>query len=289
MPRGYRRVLLAAFGWLALVGADQPPISSQKRASTPVEQQRGPGTKQATETTAGAIRETLQPAEKDRGCQNGKKDRNSDLCAQWTAADAASDASQYALWSLLVSGVGTGLLIWTLWETRANARRELRAYISVKMEETNLTEVKDVGFRFDQNGLAHNGGSTPAYDCVNYAHLLVASHEVAALQLAKPLPISSVALNGGSVIHSGEDLPVEFRRNRMIPLDQIDSILNGKSNLYMYGVSSYRDAFGVRRRTDYCFMLSSESFRDIYVNRLKKSGERYLVKWTIADFHNSAT
>jgi hypothetical protein len=65
--------------------------------------------------------------------------------------------------------IGTGLLLWTLSETRATARRELRAYVSViphsiELKATNIFEV---------HLKLHNGGSTPAHEVIHYGHVQV--------------------------------------------------------------------------------------------------------------------
>lgn len=121
----------------------------------------------AAETIASAISNAREMHEPDRGCDQGNDNRSSDLCAQWKSADAAKDAARYAFWTLLTSAIGTGLLLWTLWETRATSRRELRAYIS--LDHSSVAK----GVVDDENGSQKvtelilqiswkNSGNTPA-------------------------------------------------------------------------------------------------------------------------------
>lgn len=270
-----------------LVATASAPAPKQSNRS--VEQQRGYDAQEAANTIASAIGNTVQPVAKDEGCKDRDDKRDSELCAQWKAADAARDAATFAFWTLLVSAVGTGLLVWTLWETRANARRELRAYVSVKVLETGIEIIPGKEVRFTQQAVAHNGGATPAYDFVSFGHIIAAAPQTAAQKLAKPLPIQDEALAGGFVIHAGDEMPLAFDSRTSLPLDSIDAILNGHASLYLYGTLSYLDTFNVRRRTDYCLVLDSKPFRDSYLESMGAPETRIEVVWKTARFHNTAT
>jgi hypothetical protein len=106
MRRGYRYIILAAFGWLTL--AASPP-----RNGTQGEQAKPQST---IAETLRELNSTLQNANKpDEGakpCAKGEDNRNSDLCAQWKAADAAADGVDWtrrSFW-LGVAGLCVGLL-----------------------------------------------------------------------------------------------------------------------------------------------------------------------------------
>lgn len=285
MPRSYRSIVLAVVGWINLVGAGQPPENPKGPENTIAANKID----DAANSVASAIREAAKPAEKDGGCTQGHDKRESDLCAQWKAADAARDAAEYGFWALFVSTVGTVLLVWTLWETRANARRELRAYVSVKVNGTSMTIIPGKGIAFAPDALTHNGGSTPAYDIVSFANVIALPPEAASRYLARSLPIEQKALSGGSVLHAGSDLPVEFKLKIMIPMNEIDEVLNGQRSLYIYGTTAYLDTFNVRRRTDFCFTLGPDRFRESYIATQVEMNQPIEVIWTIAAFHNTAT
>jgi hypothetical protein len=104
MLRGYRGIVVALAG-LILIGAGEPPKQGarpgQGNASAPVAKQAQPAPLPAISTPA--------PAPPDPGCERGKDDRQSDLCAQWKAADSAKDAAHWAWLQLLA--VPFGLII----------------------------------------------------------------------------------------------------------------------------------------------------------------------------------
>ncbi len=133
----------------------------------------------------------------------------SELCAQWKAADASEQSARYALWALIVSAIGTVLLVWTLAETRATSRRELRAYVSVKVRAVQAGIIEGRGLNVTFDTVSHNGGQTPAYDCVHFGTIAICRPEDAKSNLSAVKPIDANEIHGGAVIHSGEDFPVE--------------------------------------------------------------------------------
>jgi hypothetical protein len=275
MRRSFHAFGYAALGWLSLCAASN--IASQER---PIISHNRP---------ARSIADISRSPVPYAACDNNDRKRTSELCAAWVSADASREAARYAFWSLVVGSIGTALLIWTLWETRANARRELRAYVSARVATTEINVISNGGFNFKPDGVLNNGGSTPAYNCVSFANVIAATYEDAKAYLKKPLPIEDKALLGGAVIHSGQDFPTEFNRVTTIPMVEIDEVLNGKRSLFLYGVCSYVDTFKVRRRTDFCFMLLSEDFRSAYLNSSENGEKPFPINWKVANFHNTAT
>lgn len=128
MPRSYRSLILAIAG-LALAAGSPPKQAEQSK--------QGKSASKAEQSLPPA--DPHKPVEKDRGCEKGADQRDSDLCAQWKAADAAKDAADYAWWTVLLSAASAMLLIWTLWETRRTSRRELRAYLHVTQYTVDVT------------------------------------------------------------------------------------------------------------------------------------------------------
>lgn len=87
-------------------------------ASSPPQQQRGQPQRQSEQAIANALERIAAAAERDNeaaaytaDCQQGRDNRRSDLCAQWKAADAASEAAGWAGWTwwLGLGGVAIGL------------------------------------------------------------------------------------------------------------------------------------------------------------------------------------
>lgn len=105
MPRGYRCIILALVGWLVL-------------AASPPQQQRSQPQPHADQAIANALNRIATAAERNdepasytADCEQGRDNRRSDLCAQWKAADSASEAAAWAGWTwwLGLGGVGIGI------------------------------------------------------------------------------------------------------------------------------------------------------------------------------------
>lgn len=112
-------------------------------------------------------------------CNPDEERRDSDLCAQWRAADAARDTAFYSKWQLivgLVSAVGIiaalGLTIWTnrlVVRSVQVAQGTERAYLSFKPPEKFL-EGSGSGWAFKMH--LENVGATPARTLETYVNML---------------------------------------------------------------------------------------------------------------------
>jgi hypothetical protein len=174
MPRGYRCVILAAFGWLILAaapGKDRQPQPDNASASR--EAQSG------FDKIATAIKEADKPPKPDAGCDPGKEDRHSDLCAQWKAADAASNSFWAGVTGLVIGGftlLAAGFAAWyarKAWqETKRGAdATELAAGETKRIGEAQTRcylSLDSCSIRFDDEGRAYvkievtNHGGSPA-------------------------------------------------------------------------------------------------------------------------------
>lgn len=242
-----------------------------------------------TASSPRAMAQTARAISEDVGCPDGKMRRSSSLCADWQSADAAHEASTWAARSFWASLVGTALLIWTLWETRSNARREMRAYVSVKILGMEIMQDRSGAATFALRIMAHNGGATPAYDCTHFGFISPMTPAQAQQMLNKIMPIDKDAQSGGSVIHSNEDFPVLMRNRITLPPSALAELNSGALTLYAFGVASYRDVFGHRRRTDFCHYLPPDSFAASFEAVNAKPGEELPVEWIVAPFHNTAS
>ena len=102
---GIYRSVVAAIAGLILVGASSPSpsaINAKESNGAEAKQQKPPQANLVSPIPA-------KTQSQDNGCEQGQDKRNSDLCAQWKAADAAADAAQWA-WIQLI-GAGIGLLL----------------------------------------------------------------------------------------------------------------------------------------------------------------------------------
>ena len=150
--------IIAALAGLVLFGASPPSKTNDTTQASGASGQL----KQAENSITSSISRAAKANEIDGGCQQQQDKRDSDLCAQWKAADAARDAADFAYWTLLISTIGTALLIWTLWETRETSRRELRAYLT--FGNWQITHF-DVEQKLTFGLCLENKGQTPAFSC----------------------------------------------------------------------------------------------------------------------------
>lgn len=272
MPRGNRSVLAAIAG-LTLLGAGEPP----KKADQAQQSEAAAQAQKAADTIASAISKAAEPSEKDVGCEDRGDKRNSDLCAQWKAADAARDAANYALWTLLLSVTGTGLLVWTLWETRMTARRELRAYVSVQPlglginPETGYTQAEIV---------MKNGGNTPAYNVEHGGIVFIGDQADAEHEAMKP-GRKEIGRASPFTLQIGHELNGILPSANPLSKDDLAAIHSGDKTLFLFGFARYEDTFGVKRMTRFCFEV-----KDISAPSLDGESD---MKWSTAPFHNDST
>jgi hypothetical protein len=112
----YRCIIVAAFG-LVLIGTGEPPKQAAKPEQTKAvkpEPQRSPTV--ATNTTKPV--EAIKRAKQQEPCGPRRYRGDDDLCAQWKAADSASDAAQWAWWQTVFSALGIVGLLLSLYYTR---------------------------------------------------------------------------------------------------------------------------------------------------------------------------
>ena len=103
MPGSYRCIVLAAVGWLILAAQTPGQPAGQRQA-------------EASSQIADSLRRSeTAPQKPDEApapnlpCEEGEDDRQSGLCAQWKAADAARDSANAVFWFGMVGAV-IGLL-----------------------------------------------------------------------------------------------------------------------------------------------------------------------------------
>ena len=137
MPRGYRSIIAAAFGWLALAGASPPQQQSQHANSA-----ANPNPPTPPDAPYSAYSKRNSDA-----CYEAQNHDSADLCAQWRAAIAAEKTAELAKWGNIIGAVGAVLsflsvvlVLFALGQGRAanrltmgeNARNTLRALTGAK-------------------------------------------------------------------------------------------------------------------------------------------------------------
>ncbi len=271
MPKSYQYFIIAVFGWLILTAANEPSQATDKEKQQRIDQQHQANQQRAADNIADAIRETISAPEKDRGCSKAKENRNSDLCAQWKAADAARAAAEYSFFALIISAIGTGLLIWTFAETRGAARRGSRAYMMQGYSKTIPIETSAGRvWKFETEYI--NCGETPAYAVKPYAVLFFRD---------SPFPEDFTPMLLGTLDEIGA---VGKGRNcfantdAALPVSAVPSIVNGSAFAILYGGCYYKDVFGRDRETKVTNYISITSAGD----------GTYNIIFRPTNFHNSA-
>lgn len=163
MPRGYRYVIVAAFGWLALTGQHPKPTADPKQTRA---QESIANSLSNIATTNNELAERAKRPVERQPCGPGNYKSNDDLCAQWKAADAAADATWWAQWGTWLSGVSLFAVAIAIYLTiesnniaRETAKRQLRAYLAFTHTSlvTDHTLSPDGSIMF----LLKNFGQTP--------------------------------------------------------------------------------------------------------------------------------
>ena len=260
MVRAYQGIMLAIAG-LILIGAGEPPKTGNQSQDV----QTAAKIEKAGNSIASAIIQAGKPLEKDGGCEDRKDNRNSDLCAQWKAADSAAEAAQYSLWTLLISAIGTGLLVWTLWETRQTSRRELRAYLSIEPFGVNEAE----------NGLSRvpfemiNNGQTPAYDLRLCGDFLIVEGDPKEFN-----PYTSGRLSDKTA-DTDHTLGANTKRfsyayiNSETYRPHLDKIARKEAAIIHYGYVNYTDIFKKSHRTSFAFYHWGDELSDVESKRCR--------------------
>lgn len=212
-------------------------------------------------------------------CQQPTDKDQADLCQQWRMAQMAEQ--QVALINnqifltigevaLLIATLGFS--IFTALRTDKTSRRQLRAYVSVNPGEI-IQQDNDKNIRFEFQPIFQNVGQTPAYDLWYKSHAGVFSF---------PLPADFAFDCPHSPWRSSMTLGSQQWRAGFIGVDQMLSDseiaeLKGPNNkkLMAYGTVYYRDTFGKKHQTNFCFCAVW--------------GSAGIPVWISADRHNDAT
>lgn len=219
---------------------------------------------------------------------DGSERENRDLAAQ-------ESMSVWAFWLLIASIVGTtatiigtGLLVWTLQETRQTSRRQLRAYLSFGQLDISIRPSVKIakGLHISVETIVINGGSTPAYDCLHMGNIVAFTEEEARAYFSKTEVLPRIGVHAPYTVHNGREVPAAFYGSEDLKAADIKDIESGNKRLYAFGLVVYRDTFSNERQTRFCFFLASP----LHFNYPSQSGMALTQKlWGLAPFHNDAT
>jgi hypothetical protein len=115
----YRRMRAVLFALAALFLAAASPSGQQGQSQQPGNSNEIAASANGTEAT---VVEAAREQQTDTGCKAGQDRRESDLCAQWKAADAAHASAVWAEYTYWLGVVGLGIGFLTLLAAGAAAK-----------------------------------------------------------------------------------------------------------------------------------------------------------------------
>lgn len=268
-------MLVVAFGgWLIAASA----LGAPTHQAQPEQTQAAQPVQDAQPSVAPPLVELVKVTDAsphERPCKPGDDDRNSDLCAQWKAADAAAAAAKWAEVSAYIGGVAAFLLLWTLaYTARATAAADkaalaaqqackitsdannngLRAYVLVDSARIfNLdTEVPQIVLTI------RNFGQTPASDFRCQMNGCFSNY---------PAEFDFVDLScdtegSRALIGPGGQTKISWRPSRKMESIDLQALINHKAAFWAWGWIRYKDVFGKDQETSFRFMYGGDSPRD---------------------------
>lgn len=216
---------------------------------------------------------------------------DANLCGQWAAVAQATETNRLASLSLRLSigaliftVIGTGLLVWTLHETRQTSRRELRAYVSVQPLELHLNGTSgEVQVAIN----IRNDGSTPAYKLMHMGNVLVADEEGAEREIMRKDERPRIGRPREMSLAVGENKNANvIGSHRNLDGKEMADIATGERSIFAFGSVEYLDTFDIKRVTRFCFRAEVE-----LPNRLPTSRGpiEQQMRWAVAPFYNDST
>lgn len=249
MLRGYRCILIALVGWLSLAATADPHAQPKESAT----QQSIAKSLSDISTTLNEQAERAERAPETQPCASGDDHRDSDLCAQWKAADAADRAALFGGISILGIALAIGLTIQSNNIARDTAKRQLRAYIAVSDSQIRPDPI-------DANKVQAiieftNLGETPAIDVSAAIYILFGDNafDDSRLRTEPQLPF------GPSVTVIGKGVKKHSTVSSQAPGLSAPTILSGDFNVTIYGQILYADVFGSRQETKFCHYVDQST------------------------------
>jgi hypothetical protein len=248
MPRGYRCIIAAAVGWLVLSAAGEP-----QNRTEPEQTRAQQAAAQALSNIAATYDRQAKDAEKSHDkdpCESGHDKRNSDLCAQWKAADSASLAAWLSGIGLIGVAIALALNAHSNWIASRTAKRQLRPYLSIKW--AGYYGISNDGHSATYSLVFVNSGQTPAYNYRAYIACYIAEDRhmpkpAAPFMLGKRLDIVGPGQERG-----------DFNTPMTITPELRAAKLGGTHRVYMTFTAEFSDSFGHRYWIENAFRSVSE-------------------------------
>jgi hypothetical protein len=292
MLKGYRRYILAALACLILSAQAPRPETQPKQAE--VSNQVG----KSAQTIPPPPFEPVQPVQRritERPCEPGQDNRQSELCAQWKAADAATDAAYWAWASFWLGLAGTVGLIATLYYTRkavlaaeeatkdadkaleiaarnadaaaqqvtvaqSTARHQLRAYIGVAKVTLDVSSSNMIMDRITVTVALKNFGQTPAR--VHTFLWLTIHDEAKEFSVPEHVPPREYLAPGATT---------EIVQRLSPPSDDSERLRNGQARLHAIARFEYEDIFGADHGHSISWISAGDNYRHRRFERLDEN------------------
>ena len=250
-----RALILLVLGWLIV--AASPP---QQQRGQPNGIPRDPAANSLQNGAAATAERENQTEGYTADCEQGRDNRRSDLCAQWKAADAASEAAGWAGWTwwLGVGGVMIGLgtlgaaaaAAWYARQaaihtgaqvevSRDAAKRQLRAYVSLRF--IGFQDFDDPDRSLTYSIGVTNAGQTPA---LQYTDEWDCSIMVGAQFPPDLIPVTQLRTNLSDELGPGQTNRWIKRPFRVLTADEIQAIKGRNAFIVIRGLIMFRDVFG---------------------------------------------
>ncbi len=183
MPNRYRIIVIAICGLICSAASLPPDKRAQPEAQK--SEQQADRRQSATDLGSGIGKSPEKTEDYNPPCDPGHDDRNSDLCAQWKAADAAKESADWTRRTFFLGIVGTAVGFMTLIAAGAAAyyakiaaaattnavtvareigEAQVRAYLTIKTVRVCI----DAKNRLGVGVSVDNSGQSPAL----YAHFV---------------------------------------------------------------------------------------------------------------------
>lgn len=162
-------------------------------------------------------------------------------------------------WSVRVTWILAGctfalalIAMWQVLETRATAKKQLRAYLTVMIGGATYQERKK-NLKFAGKPRLINTGQTPAHN-VRFIARAAILPTILPEDFDFPLPGQYI---GGSVLGPHHFFDLNGVVDDFVPDGEIDDIKQARERaLHIWGIVSYEDIFGVHQETRFCQTLT---------------------------------
>lgn len=154
--------------------------------------------------------------------------------------------------------------------SRENAKKELRAYVTVR-HGASINQCKKRRLKFEFRPIIVNVGQTPAKEVEIVSNMVVTDKHI-----TEDFDFNIMQSPHKSVVTLGaqQDRFTVIIAQRFFTLSELKAIRNGLALMYVYGSVSYKDIFDERRFTNYCFLINF--------------GLRRNPTWYSAQYHNDS-